>query len=81
MSIPRIDLHGLTVPEAIAEYVGAHNRLMARGYRGKVEVIHGYGSSGEGGVIREKLRAFLAAHRDRFEKVTTGAYEQLWVRS
>lgn len=35
-------------------------------------MIHGYGSSGEGGVIRRKLRTFLSANADRFKRVIEG---------
>jgi len=68
----RIDLHGLTVDDAIRTFVDRYNALFADGYRGRIEVIHGYGSSGEGGVIRTKLRSFLAAHRDRFKHLSEG---------
>jgi hypothetical protein len=72
MATRRIDLHDLTVDEAIRKFVDAYNAIVASGYRGRVEVIHGYGSSGEGGVIRRKLRSFLAANRDRFKHIVEG---------
>ena len=58
--------------EAIDAFVERYNALFAEGYRGRIEVIHGYGSSGEGGAIRKKLRSFLAAHRDRFKHLAEG---------
>ncbi len=67
-----IDLHGLTVEEAIRKFVTSYNALFESGYRGRIEVIHGYGSSGEGGVIRRRLRSFLAANRARFQRVSEG---------
>jgi hypothetical protein len=67
-----IDLHGLTVDEAMRHFVSSYNALFENGYRGRIEVIHGYGSSGEGGAIRRKLRSFLAANRDRFKLVSDG---------
>jgi Smr domain len=69
---PRIDLHDLTVEEALRHFISAYNALVGGGFRGRIEVIHGYGSSGEGGVIRRKLRAFLAAHADRFNNIVSG---------
>lgn len=72
MATRRIDLHDLTVDEAIRKFTADYNAIIASGYRGRVEVIHGYGSSGEGGVIRRKLRAFLAAHADRFKHIVEG---------
>ena len=42
------------------------------GYRGRIEVIHGYGSTGGGGAIRQELRKYLAAHADRFGAFLAG---------
>ena len=67
-----IDLHGLTVDEAVAAFVERYNVLFAEGYRGRIEIVHGYGSSGTGGVIRRRIRAFLAAHRDRLKHLAEG---------
>ena len=61
-----IDLHNFTVAEAIREFVRFYNACVRSGYRGRLEVIHGYGSSGSGGVIREELRKFLKAHAGDF---------------
>lgn len=67
-----VDLHGLTVDEAIATFVARYNALVGEGFRGRIEIVHGYGSSGTGGVIRRRLRAFLSAHRDRFKHLSEG---------
>ncbi len=67
-----IDLHGLTADDALATFVERYNRMFAEGYRGRIEVVHGYGSSGTGGVIRRRIRAFLAAHRDRLKHLAEG---------
>ena len=74
MATRRIDLHDLTVEEAIRKFTADYNAIVASGYRGRVEVIHGYGSSGEGGVIRRKLRAFLVANADRFKQIVDGEW-------
>jgi hypothetical protein len=42
------------------------------GYRGRIEVIHGYGSTGVGGAIRKELRKFLAARAETFGEVLAG---------
>jgi hypothetical protein len=55
-----IDLHGCTVHEAIAQFVDFYNNCVRGGYRGCIEVVHGYGSSGVGGKIRQELRRYLA---------------------
>ena len=63
-----IDLHGRTWPESLVELIAAYNRVLAGGSRSEVlEVVHGYGSTGTGGLLRRRVRAFLAAHGDRLE--------------
>ena len=60
-----LDLHGYTVAEAIERFVQSYNARVAGNQYGCLRVIHGYGSSGEGGVIRIKFRAFLNEHTDK----------------
>ncbi|MGD0547324.1 MAG: Smr/MutS family protein [Terracidiphilus sp.] len=67
-----IDLHNFTVAEAIREFVRFYNACVRGGYRGRLEVIHGYGSSGSGGTIREELRRFLKAHEEIFGEFLPG---------
>ena len=67
-----IDLHERTVPEAIREFVRFYNTCVKSGYRGRVEIIHGYGSMGGGGVIREELRKYLKAHDEIFGEFLAG---------
>ena len=64
-----LDLHGLTVAEALDRFVEQYNNRVKNGQGGAWTVVHGYGSSGEGGAIRQRLRAFLDRHADklRFE--------------
>lgn len=57
-----LDLHGLTVTEALERFVEQYNLRVKGGHLGGWTIVHGYGSSGKGGAIRSKLRAFL----DRF---------------
>lgn len=57
--MPEIDLHHHTADEALRAFVAFYNREFRKGSREPIRVIHGYGSSGEGGVIRRKLRTFL----------------------
>lgn len=66
MASQQIDLHGLDVDEALKTFVSHCNKLFAGGYRGDVDVIHGYGSSGRGGVITSRLKGFLAGHAEYF---------------
>jgi len=47
------------VHEAIAQFIDFYNSSVRSGYRGCIEVIHGYGSSGVGGKIQQELRRYL----------------------
>jgi hypothetical protein len=67
-----IDLHQRTVAEAIQEFVRYYNTCVRSGYYGRLEVIHGYGSNGTGGVIREELRKYLKAHESIFGEFLPG---------
>jgi hypothetical protein len=67
-----IDLHQRTVAEAIREFVRFYNACVRSGYHGRLEVIHGYGSSGSGGAIREELRKYLKAHEATFGEFLPG---------
>ena len=65
-----LDLHGRTWAEAQQEFVYFYNHSLdqATDPTGvQLRVIHGYGATGEGGVIRKRLRAFLEKHGDRLE--------------
>mgnify|MGYP000943732689 CR=1 FL=1 len=55
-----LDLHGFTQIEALETLIGFYNTRVRRGDRSRFEVIHGYGSSGTGGTLRVRIRAFLA---------------------
>ena len=60
-----LDLHGLTWRESLEEFEAECRRALEQsgGAPTKIRVIHGYGSEGEGGVLRDRLRAFC----DRFD--------------
>ena len=62
MGTIELDLHGRTWSEAIEEFIYFYNDAVetTRELASlRIVVIHGYGSSGEGGVIRHRIRAFL----------------------
>lgn len=59
-----IDLHNMTCDDAIRFFIKRYNEAFKSGYRGKIEVIHGYGSGGKGGIIKKKLRAFLLENKN-----------------
>ena len=63
-----LDLHGLSWPEARRQFVEFYNNALTSGKRrARLEIIHGWGASGQGGVLRNRLRRFLAGCRDSLE--------------
>lgn len=64
-----LDLHGLTWTEAQAAFIDFYNGAVrqAGGNPGRLDVIHGYGSTGTGGVLRTRLQAFLERHKSCLE--------------
>ena len=63
-----LDLHGLTWPEARRQFVEFYNGVFLSGKRRvRLEIIHGWGASGQGGVLRNRLRRFLAGCRESLE--------------
>jgi len=61
-----LDLHGLTIDEAIRVFIERYNRHV-QGSREPLRIIHGWGSSGEGGKIRRKIREFLTQATDNLD--------------
>ena len=61
MPSPTLDLHGKTWAEALAEFRDFYNAAARAHPNGGVslEVVHGYGSSGQGGRLRTGLRNYL----------------------
>jgi hypothetical protein len=58
-----IDLHGMHEKDAFTLVVQTYNRHVANGQRGKINVIHGYGSTGKGGNLGPRLRDFFKRHK------------------
>lgn len=57
--IDEIDLHGLTRVEAIEKLVEFYNSRVNKGNKDRFYVIHGYGSTGTGGILLKAVRGFL----------------------
>jgi hypothetical protein len=55
-----LDVHGLSVNDALRVFVEFYNRQARSSSRDPMRVIHGWGSSGEGGRIRPRLRQLLS---------------------
>jgi hypothetical protein len=64
-----LDLHYHTVDEALRRFIKFYNENYKKGET--VEVIHGYGASGKGGLIRKNLREFLNSN-SKYLKYITG---------
>lgn len=63
----KLDLHGFTKIEAIEELIKFYNNRVKKGNLTPFEVIHGYGSSGVGGVLLTRIRSFLSGFPDQLE--------------
>ena len=61
--------NGFTSEEAL-DYV---KRVLSNNKKSCIYIIHGYGSSGKGGVIRQKIRSYLTAQL-KSGKVKTVVY-------
>ena len=76
-----IDLHGLTVTEALQATEQFLRSSRARGLR-KVVVIHGKGRNGEG-VLKREVKAYLERHRQTgamgYARGPDGGRGALWV--
>ncbi len=69
-----IDLHGLTVAEALSRLAARYNERLRAGDAGPIRVIHGYGSSGRGGNVRAAVRELLSRHAGCLEFVPGETY-------
>ncbi len=66
-----LDLYGLSVSEALATVVAKYNALLGTEHR-ELVVVHGYGSSGEGGVLKHRIRSFLQSAKVSFRTEQDG---------
>jgi hypothetical protein len=63
----KLDLHGFTKLEAIEEFIKFYNARVKKGNLTPFDVIHGYGSSGVGGVLLTRIRGFLSNFPDELD--------------
>ncbi len=69
MADTQLDLHGKTWRESQDEFITFYNAALDNGNGSGVTltVVHGYGSTGEGGVLRQRLRCYLDRLGDYLE--------------
>jgi DNA-nicking Smr family endonuclease len=72
MAETKIDLHGLRERDALRKFVRDYNACVRSGRRDPIWIVHGYGSSGHGGVIQRAIREYISANLDSFDKVVEG---------
>ena len=66
MTAQQLDLHGMTQRDAVEAFVAESNAALERaGGPVTMRLVHGYGSTGEGGVLGARLRGFCGSHADR----------------
>ena len=63
----RIDLHGYKVDEGLKAFVEFYNKNL--GKEKTLRVIHGYGSSGGGGELCDRLRQLFHEHTDKLDLI------------
>jgi len=66
LQLGTLNLHGYTVAGGMARFVEEYNRVLAGGKLDGLEVIHGKGREGTGG-LREALRALLRSEGTRIK--------------
>ena len=64
-----LDLHGKTWPEALQDFVDAYSKAVQPGGHTcrLLRVVHGYGSTGSGGVLRTRFRKFLESNLGKLD--------------
>ena len=67
MAESRLDLHEYTWKQAKAIFIENYNGFLLEKQTGQIEVIHGYGSTGEGGIFRARLRKLLERYASHLE--------------
>ena len=70
MTHHELDLHGRTWSEALQDFIDFYNHSFDHATDPatvQLSVIHGYGSTGVGGTIQKRLRAFLVKRSDYLE--------------
>jgi hypothetical protein len=62
--VRELDVHGLTVDQALKAFADFYNHSLGTHPQEPIRIVHGYGSSGDGGRIRLKIREFLESAKE-----------------
>ena len=66
--MPSLDFHGKNWSESLAAFIDLYNEtLRSRRSGDRLDIVHGYGSTGTGGVLRSRIRAFLERQGQRLQ--------------
>ena len=67
IKLKEINLHGYPYAQGLDIFINNYNLQLSNKSTAPIKIIHGYGSTGDGGKIRSKLRFFLKDKNVRFE--------------
>ena len=70
MGTYEIDLHGLAWRDALGDFMRLYEDVISETVvpgNAQIAVIHGYGSTGEGGILRKRFRSLLAKFEECLE--------------
>lgn len=71
----KLDLHGKTWNEAKADFIEAYNEIHSQPGHDTLDIVHGYGSTGQGGVIRGRIRAYLDRYPNHLNYKTGESFD------
>ena len=59
-----IDLHDMIYDEAIRYFINKYNESIKIDPKEEIIVIHGYGSTGNGGILKQRFKTFFKQNKD-----------------
>ena len=63
----QLDLHGKTWSETLPEFIELYNHAVRQQSGENLDIIHGYGSTGTGGILRQRIRGYLQRQGERLQ--------------
>ena len=65
--MPNLDFHGKNWSESLAAFIDLYNHAVRQQSGGSLDIIHGYGSTGTGGILRKRIRGYLQRQGERLQ--------------